>query len=73
VTGPSNAEKGIVVIFDVFGYYPQTLQGADIFATSNEHEKYRVLVPDWFDGKPMPLEWCVLRRLALSYQICKLR
>jgi hypothetical protein len=57
VTGPTGAEKGIIVIFDVFGYYPQTLQGSDILSTSNDHEQYTVLIPDWFDGNPMPLEW----------------
>ncbi|PHH50866.1 putative AIM2 family protein C30D10.14 [Ceratocystis fimbriata CBS 114723] len=46
-TGSSNATKGLLFIFDIFGFYPQTLQGADILG-----QKYRVLMPDWFEGKP---------------------
>ncbi|KAI1259543.1 alpha/beta-hydrolase [Xylariaceae sp. FL1019] len=54
VTGPSSATKGVVTIYDIFGYYPQTLQGADIMATSDD-TKYRVFIPDWFKGDPCPL------------------
>ncbi|KAI2639196.1 alpha/beta-hydrolase [Xylaria nigripes] len=56
VTGPANATKAIVVIYDIFGYFPQTLQGADIMATSDA-TKYRVFMPDWFKGEPSPIEW----------------
>ncbi|OBR08655.1 Dienelactone hydrolase [Colletotrichum higginsianum IMI 349063] len=56
VTGPSDAKKAIVVVYDIFGYFPQTLQGADILATSGS-EKYRVFIPDWFVGEPCPIEW----------------
>ncbi|KAK5991030.1 putative AIM2 family protein C30D10.14 [Cladobotryum mycophilum] len=45
VTGPANATKAIVVIFDIFGYFDQTLQGADILAHSDKHQQYR-LPPD---------------------------
>lgn len=55
-TGPSDAKKGILVIYDIFGYFPQTLQGADILSTSHA-EKHRVLIPDWFEGEPCPIEW----------------
>ncbi|RYO74759.1 hypothetical protein DL766_009583 [Monosporascus sp. MC13-8B] len=55
-TGPGDATKGIITIYDIFGYFPQTLQGADILATSDSNQKYRVFIPDWFDGKPFPLE-----------------
>ncbi|KAI1472487.1 Alpha/Beta hydrolase protein [Daldinia caldariorum] len=57
VTGPQEATKGIITIFDIFGFYPQTLQGADILATSDHSQKYRVFIPDWFAGEPAPLEW----------------
>ncbi|KAI1506073.1 alpha/beta-hydrolase [Biscogniauxia marginata] len=57
VTGPQGATKGIITIFDIFGYFPQTLQGADILSTSDEHQKYRVFIPDWFAGEPCPIEW----------------
>jgi dienelactone hydrolase len=55
VTGPADAKKAILVIYDIFGYFEQTLQGADILANSGE-EKYKVLIPDWFKGKPCPIE-----------------
>ncbi|RYC64957.1 hypothetical protein CHU98_g1235 [Xylaria longipes] len=56
VTGPSDTTKGVVTIYDIFGYYPQTLQGADVMAASGE-TKYRVFIPDWFKGEPCPIEW----------------
>ncbi|KAF6835917.1 dienelactone hydrolase [Colletotrichum plurivorum] len=56
VTGPADAKKAIVVIYDIFGFFPQTLQGADILATSDA-QKYRVFIPDWFAGEPCPIEW----------------
>ncbi|KAI0393802.1 alpha/beta-hydrolase [Xylariaceae sp. FL0594] len=56
VTGPSDTTKGIITIYDIFGYYPQTLQGADILATSGS-SKYKVFIPDWFKGDPCPIEW----------------
>ncbi|KAK1768702.1 Alpha/Beta hydrolase protein [Phialemonium atrogriseum] len=57
VTGPSDATKGIVAIYDIFGYFEQTLQGADILATSDDHTKYKVFIPDWFKGSPCPIDW----------------
>lgn len=55
VTGPSDATKAIIVIYDIFGYFDQTLQGADILAYSDK-QKYKVYMPDWFKGKPCPIE-----------------
>ncbi|KAK5662923.1 hypothetical protein OQA88_6335 [Cercophora sp. LCS_1] len=55
-TGPDDATKGIVVVYDIFGYFDQTVQGADILATS-DHQKYKVVIPDWFKGEPCPIEW----------------
>jgi dienelactone hydrolase len=57
VTGPEDATKGIVIIYDIFGYFDQTLQGADILASSDQHHKYKVFIPDWFEGSPCPIEW----------------
>ncbi|KZF20780.1 alpha/beta-hydrolase [Xylona heveae TC161] len=57
VTGPADAKKAILVIFDIFGFYPQTLQGADILANSDKDAKYKVFVPDWFEGKPADISW----------------
>lgn len=44
------------MIYDIFGYFDQTVQGADILATSHA-QKYRVFIPDWFKGEPCPIEW----------------
>lgn len=57
VTGPEDADKGILAVYDIFGYFDQTLQGADILATSDANQKYKVFMPDWFKGKPCPIEW----------------
>lgn len=54
-TGADDASKGIIYVFDIFGYKDQSLQGADILAVSDSHQKYKVLMPDWFDGKPASL------------------
>ncbi|TIB71326.1 hypothetical protein E3Q23_02480 [Wallemia mellicola] len=52
VTGPSDAHTVLLGIYDIFGYFNQTLQGADILADKG----YRVVLPDFFRGKPFPLE-----------------
>jgi len=56
VTGPESATKAILVVYDIFGFFPQTLQGADILSTSNE-KKYRVFMPDFFEGQPADITW----------------
>ncbi|KAJ2897541.1 hypothetical protein MKZ38_004613 [Zalerion maritima] len=56
VTGPDDATKGIIVIFDIFGYFPQTIQGADILSTSDK-TKYKVVMPDWFEDTPLTTFW----------------
>jgi hypothetical protein len=55
VTGPSSASTAILFIFDIFGYFPQTLQGADILATSDHDHQYQVFMPDFFDGKSLDI------------------
>ena len=61
MTGPATTTKGIISIFDIFGYFDQTLQGADILATGGgASQQYRLFMPDWFKGKPCPVEWWVL-------------
>ncbi|KAB5562690.1 hypothetical protein GE09DRAFT_960491 [Coniochaeta sp. 2T2.1] len=57
VTGPDDATKGIFVVADIFGFFDQTLQGADILAYSDEHTKYKVFVPDLLENDPCPIEW----------------
>ncbi|KAL9054069.1 MAG: hypothetical protein Q9162_004398 [Coniocarpon cinnabarinum] len=56
-TGSPTAEKAILFLFDIFGFYPQTLQGADILATGDKEQHYSVFMPDWFDGKPADISW----------------
>jgi len=57
VTGPANASKALLYIYDIFGYFPQSLQGADILATSDDSNKYQVFMPDFFEGKPADISW----------------
>ncbi|KIP08540.1 hypothetical protein PHLGIDRAFT_69188 [Phlebiopsis gigantea 11061_1 CR5-6] len=55
VAGPEKPGKlALVCVFDIFGYKPQTQQGADILA---ENLNAQVLLPDFFEGdEPWPLE-----------------
>ncbi|KAK3299636.1 Alpha/Beta hydrolase protein [Chaetomium fimeti] len=57
VTGPATATKGIISVYDIFGYADQTVQGADILAYGDESHQYKVFMPDWFKGNPCPVEW----------------
>jgi len=50
--GLTDATKAIFIIYDIFGYSSQILEGADKLA-----EKYRIFMPDFFDGKPAPMDW----------------
>ena len=56
-TGPSSAKQGILVVYDIFGFFPQTLQGADILATSDKGKEYKIFMPDWFEGQPADISW----------------
>lgn len=40
LVGDSTADKAIFVIYDIFGYFNQTLQGADIMAHGDTERKY---------------------------------
>lgn len=57
VTGPADATKAIVLIYDIFGYFDQTVQGADVLAYGDDKHKYKVFIPDWFKGQPCPIAW----------------
>src|ERR1700761_7958004 len=57
VTGNPAAKYGIFVIYDIFGFYPQTLQGADILAFGHKEKQFQVFMPDLFDGKPADISW----------------
>jgi len=56
-TGPKDAKSALLVIYDIFGFFPQTLQGADILAHSDKDHQYQVFMPDFFDGKPADISW----------------
>ena len=51
VTGPADATSAIFYVFDIFGYFPQSIQGADILSTSDKDHSYQVFMPDFFDDK----------------------
>lgn len=44
-TGPKDAKTAILVVYDIFGFFPQTLQGADILATGDKEHQYQVFMP----------------------------
>ena len=58
-SGSAQAHKGILYIFDIFGFSSQTLQGADILATGGGGggDDYLVVMPDFFEGATMQQEW----------------
>jgi len=51
--GPTGTGKVIVIVYDIFGFFPQTLQGADILA---ETLQARVIMPDFLKGQPWPVD-----------------
>ncbi|TKA81877.1 hypothetical protein B0A55_01573 [Friedmanniomyces simplex] len=56
-TGPKTAKSAILTVYDIFGFFPQTLQGADILAHADKEHQYQVFMPDFFDGKPADISW----------------
>lgn len=56
-TGPTTAKSAILTIYDIFGFFPQTLQGADILAHADQEHQYQVFIPDFFEGKPADISW----------------
>lgn len=56
ITGPDNAEHGILYIYDIFSFTSQSLQGADILAFSASKPTLVVMV-DWFNGGAVKDEW----------------
>ncbi|KAJ8127004.1 hypothetical protein O1611_g6633 [Lasiodiplodia mahajangana] len=57
VTGPPDAEKAILAVYDIFGFFPQIIQGADILATGDTEQSYQIFMPDFFNGNPASMEW----------------
>jgi len=52
-TGAATSAKVLVFVYDIFGMSPQVRQVADLIADATG---YRVIIPDFFDGKPWPME-----------------
>ncbi|KAF2969238.1 hypothetical protein GQX73_g4339 [Xylaria multiplex] len=57
MTGPLDADKAILAAYDIFGFFPQILQGADILATGDRDQSYQVFMPDFFNGNTAKMEW----------------
>ena len=56
-TGSKDAKTGILIVYDIFGFFPQTLQGADILAYTDKEQQYQVFMPDFFEGSPADISW----------------
>ena len=57
VTGPATADYAIVFVYDIFGFYPQTIQGADILAYWSPNRTYRVFIPDFLNNQCADISW----------------
>lgn len=44
-TGSSSAKSAILVVYDIFGFFPQTIQGADILAYGDKEKQYVIHSP----------------------------
>ncbi|PKI84679.1 hypothetical protein MVES_001312 [Malassezia vespertilionis] len=53
VTGPADASKAILGVYDIFGPWASTYLGADLLAA---HTAMRVVLPDFFRGDPLAPE-----------------
>lgn len=51
-TGSSSAKSGLLIVYDIFGFFPQTLQGADILASGDKDKPRQVFMP----GEPRPAQ-----------------
>ncbi|KTW29453.1 uncharacterized protein T551_02069 [Pneumocystis jirovecii RU7] len=49
-----NKERTLICIYDIFGYWPQTKQCADLLSAGLGDA--RIVMPDFFLGNPFPLE-----------------
>lgn len=56
-TGSQDAKQGILIVYDIFGFFNQTLQGADILAYTDKERQYQVFIPDFFEGSPADISW----------------
>lgn len=49
MTGPEGTSRAIICLYDIFGFYPQTQQGADVLAKTLNA---KVVMPDFFEPDP---------------------
>ena len=45
------------MIYDIFGFFPQIIQGADILAYSDKDHPMQVFMPDFFDNNCADIAW----------------
>ena len=45
ITGDKNAKSALLVVYDIFGFFPQTFQGADILANGDKDKPRQVFMP----------------------------
>ncbi|QKX58232.1 uncharacterized protein TRUGW13939_05353 [Talaromyces rugulosus] len=58
ISGSKTATRAVLYVFDIFGFSPQTLRGADILADRlSASSPALVIVPDWFDGFVAQKAW----------------
>jgi hypothetical protein len=55
VTGSPTSKKAILLVYDIFGFFPQTIQGADLLAEMGDG--WQVFMPDFFEAEPADIAW----------------
>ena len=56
-TGKEDSTTAVLIVSDIFGFFPQSLQGADILAYGDQEKHYQVFIPDYFNGNPADISW----------------
>ncbi|KAL2833814.1 dienelactone hydrolase [Aspergillus cavernicola] len=54
VVGDRSSKRGVVLVYDIFGLYPQTKEGAAILS---RELNCLVIIPDFFAGNPANMDW----------------
>lgn len=57
IVGDRSSERGVMLVYDIFGLYPQTVQGASLLA---EKLQCLVIIPDFFGGKAASIDWVAM-------------
>ncbi|KAI9698083.1 MAG: hypothetical protein M1820_007591 [Bogoriella megaspora] len=56
ITGPPTSPNALLILYDIFGYWPQTLQGADILSRTTPSGTLCIM-PDFFGDSPADPSW----------------